>query len=194
MAEVLSLQQHSLRELYITDHQCRQIKTIPDDATLGDLHNFGALSRLCVLKHCLVISNEPTRPFTKIDLTRPQIWEILPPSIGELKLEIEPDSRLYDKFDFPLADKARELATWLSELVEHKRTYFPNLQEIVVWHPGLPRDRQTLLLKELRNIPNLLEGFETNEVRLLFSRDHWASVAGRMELSEFCYELVLIRP
>ncbi len=193
LAEVLSLQQHSLRELYITDHQCKQSETISDDATLGDLHNFGALNRLCVLNHCLVISNEHTRPFTKIDLTRPQIWEILPPSIGELRLEIEPDSRLYDSFDFPLADKARELATWLSELVKHKRTHSPNLQEIVVWHPGLSRDRQTLLLKELRNIPNLLQEFETNEVRLLFSRDHWPSVVVRMELSEFCYELVSIR-
>ena len=193
LAEVLSLQQHSLRELYIADHQCKQTKTVSDDAALGDLHNFSALNRLCVLKHFLVISNEHTRPFTKDDLTRPQIWEILPPSIGELRLEIEPDSRWYDTSNFPVADKARELATWLSELVKHKRTHSPNLQEIVVWHPGLPSNRQTRLLKELRKRSNLLQELETNEVRLLFSRDHWVDATGRTELSVLCYELVSLR-
>ena len=192
LAEVLSLQQHSLRELYVADHLCKETKTISDDATLGDLHNFVALNRLCVPKHYLVISEEHTRPFTKDDLTKPHIWEILPPSIGELRLEIRSDSRWYDT-EPPFADKARELATWLSGLVEHKSTHCPNLQEIVVWHPGLSGDRQTRLLKELRKIPSLLQELEMNEVRLLFSRNHWLSLVGRMEISEFCYELVSIR-
>ena len=54
LADVLTCQQRSLREPCITAYPHKRAMTEIDDATLGDLHNFGALSRLCMPKHLLI--------------------------------------------------------------------------------------------------------------------------------------------
>lgn len=77
-----------------------------DDATLGDLHSFGALNRLCVSKTSLVVS----KISFKASQTPRDIWESIPPVVEELRVEIDPVNKWLVEIVLPVPDEGKELA------------------------------------------------------------------------------------
>lgn len=86
----------------------------------------------------------------------------------ELRLEIEPGSG-WSKFKI-ISDVAKRLAIQLSEIAQHKRVRYPNLQ-VVAWQAQLFRLCQTLLLQGLHDSAVLLTHLKESEIRFFFSRD-----------------------
>ncbi|CAF9929203.1 MAG: hypothetical protein ALECFALPRED_004270 [Alectoria fallacina] len=180
LAEVLNCQQHSLRELYIVKYPYKGLRAEKDNATLGDLHIFSALTRLCVSMNLL--SDGYEKLYFNQSQTPPQIWQNLPPTIEELRLETEQVVQWPGRNMLPMSDPANELAILLSEIARHKGSRYPNLQEVVVWQPRRTKFGQALYLEHLRRSPDLLRNFEENEIRLFLSQDPKASALDRIEL------------
>ena len=180
LAEVLNCQQHSLRELYIVRYPYKVSWAERNNSTLGDLHLFRALTRLCVSSHLL--SDGYEKLHFNHSQTPPQIWQTLPPTIEELRLETEQVVRWLGRNMLPMSDTANELAILLSEIARHKESRYPNLQEVVVWQPRLPKFGQALYLDHLRHSLDLLRNFKESEIRLYLSQDPKASALDRIEL------------
>lgn len=83
----------------------------------------------------------------------------------ELRLEIEPGSG-WSKFKI-ISDVAKRLAIQLSEIAQHKRVRYPNLQ-VVAWQAQLFRLCQTLLLQGLHDSAVLLTHLKESEIRFFF--------------------------
>lgn len=183
LAECIGLQQSSLRELCIIEYPYKRTITDINDATFGNLHNFKALSRLCVPKRLLVVSDEYRELFFKDSQTPPQIWEVLPLAIRMLRLEGEPHFtwivRLFQPMSPPLP---KELMMQLSEIAKHKRLRYPNLQEVVLGQPRLAEPFQTFILKSLRGNSGIIKDFKESEIRLTFAQDPETSAPRRRKV------------
>lgn len=129
-----------------------------------------------------MVSDKYQRLFFEDSQMPPQIWENLPPAIEELRVEIEPESRLLLKA-MQMSNLAKELEMWLNKIAEHKGSRYPNLRKVVVWQARLSRDCQTLLTKKLHSSPGLLKHFRENKIGMFFSRDREPSALDRIELA-----------
>ena len=183
LAECIGLQQSSLRELCIIEYPYKRTITDINDATFGNLHNFKALSRLCVPKRLLAVSDEYRELYFKDSQTPPQIWEVLPPAIRMLRLEGEPHFTWIDRLFQPMSPPLpKELMMQLSEIAKHKRLRYPNLQGVVLGQPLLAEPFQTFILKSLRGNSGIIKDFEESETRLTFAQDPETSAPRRRKV------------
>ena len=170
LIEALLPQKDYLRKIHITG---REDNNNIDDTVDDRLRKFSSLRRLNIQIEFVFIAQQ-MRVFLDLYLgQRPQkIWELLPPGLEELQLEIPKDFRWVEKI-LPngrpcLYETGQELANEICEIAQHKKTCYPSLQEVMVmqW-----RGQQTLVdypTDDVFNGCNLISAFEESKTRLSF--------------------------
>lgn len=154
----LKPQRESLRELFIQqDREYAKERMVP----IGlHLPKFGNLRRLGLSRRSLLYSREDTEITGHGRgelLTQKDLWQIIPPRLEELQLELDVDfvwdgERIDYESSGPFADfafendelgypnthspsaKGLELSGWLKGVIRRKDERFPNLFRVVLWH------------------------------------------------------------